>query len=76
MDHVPVKFIKQLATDLNSPLTNIIDTCIETILFPWKIAKISLIPKEERPTVENNFHFRNAIENVREISAKTTGNIL
>ena len=46
-DHAPVKFIKLVTTDLVSPLTHVINTCIETLMFapPWKIEIISSIPK-------------------------------
>ena len=77
-DHFPLKFIKQVATDPESHLTHIIDTCIETlpVLLLRKIEGISPIPKTERPTVENNYLPLFSVENIREISAKATGNIL
>ena len=56
-DHVPVKFIKLVTTDLVSPLTHVMNTCIETLTFPfpWKIEIISSIPKVDQPTVENDY---------------------
>ena len=53
-NYVPGMFNKKEATDLDSPVTYIIDISIEAFvfLFLWKIARISPIPKLERPTVE------------------------
>ena len=54
--HFPVKLIKKVATDLDSYLTHIIDTFMETsaVLFLWKIAEIPPVPKAEQPIVESN----------------------
>ena len=53
-NYVPGMFNKKEATDLDSPVTYIIDISIEAFvfLFLWKIARISPISKLERPTVE------------------------
>ena len=55
-NYVPGMFNKQEATDLASPVTDITDISIEAFvfLFLWKIARISPIPKVERPTVESS----------------------
>ncbi|KAL9970328.1 hypothetical protein ACROYT_G022683 [Oculina patagonica] len=46
-DGIPVKYIKLVADHLVSPLTHILNNCIEHKTFPsaWKIARISAIPK-------------------------------
>ena len=50
-DQIPVKFLKSVAEYLASPLTHIINTCINSSYFPkaWKVARISLIPKVNNP---------------------------
>ena len=55
VDQIPVRFIKLVATDLASPLTHIINACIDSSMVPslWKIARISPIPKVDRPVMEN-----------------------
>ena len=56
-DHVPEKFIKLVTIDLVSPLTHVINTCIETLTFPspCKIEIISSVPKVDQPTVKNDY---------------------
>ena len=56
-DQVPVKFIKLVTTDLVSPLTHVINTCIETLTFPspWKTEIISSIPKVDQTTEKNDY---------------------
>ena len=79
-DHVLVKFIKLVTTDLVSPLTNVINTCIETLTFPslWKIEIISSIPKVDRNLLWKmiTIQFTNSLKNISEISAVATSNIL
>jgi hypothetical protein len=56
-DQIPVKFIKLVSTDLVGPLTYIINTCIDSSLFPrtWKTARVSPIPKINNPTCEKDY---------------------
>ena len=56
-DHVPVKFNKLVAADLVSSLKHIINTCIETLTFPFLrgIARILSILKVDRPAVEIDY---------------------
>jgi hypothetical protein len=56
-DQIPVKFIKLVSTDLIGPLTYIINTCIDSSLFPrtWKTARVSPIPKINNPTCEKDY---------------------
>ena len=55
-DQIPVKFIKLVAEEIASPLTHIINCCIEKEYFPlqWKIARIFPIPKTNYPTTNND----------------------
>ena len=55
-DQIPVKFIKLVAEEIVSPLTHIINCCIEKEYFPlqWKIARIFPIPKTNYPTTNND----------------------
>ena len=55
-DQLPAKFIKLVAEHLAGPLTAIINSCIEKSTFPhlWKTARISPIPKIDRPESEDH----------------------
>ena len=55
-DQIPAKFIKLVAEDISSPLTHIINCCIEKEHFPsaWKLARTSPIPKINNPTTNND----------------------
>ena len=55
-DTIPVKFLKPVAEYISSPLTNIINTCIEKSTFPtaWKEARITPIPKIDNPLHEQD----------------------
>ena len=55
-DQIPVKLIKLVAEEIVSPLTHIINCCIEKEYFPlqWKIARIFPIPKTNYPTTNND----------------------
>ena len=46
-DNIPANMIKMVADYLGSPLTDIINTCIQKLYFPsaWKLARICAIPK-------------------------------
>ena len=46
-DNIPAKFVKPVAEYLVSPLTHIINSCIESSIFPddWKISRICPVPK-------------------------------
>ena len=48
-DHIPVKILKPVVSLLVSPLTHIINTCIDTSAFPedWKVPRISPIPEKD-----------------------------
>ena len=46
-DNIPANMIKMVADYLGSPLTDVINTCIKSLYFPfaWKLARICAIPK-------------------------------
>ena len=50
-DNIPSKFIKPVSEYLVSPLTHIINSCIESSIFPddWKISRICPVPKVNDP---------------------------
>ena len=51
-DNIPTKYIKPVSEYLISPLTHIINTCIEQSIFPddWKISRICPVPKVANPS--------------------------
>lgn len=55
-DGIPVKFIKVVADCLASPLTHILNNCIEQKIFPsaWKIDHINATPKQAVIKDNNN----------------------
>ena len=57
-DQIPVKFIKPVAEFLAGPLAYIINSCIRKSYFPeaWKIARVSPIPKVNKPKTEQDDH--------------------
>ena len=57
-DQIPTRYIKPVADIIAAPLTYIINTCIQSNIFPeaWKITRISPISKTEVP--KNNDDFR------------------
>lgn len=57
VDQIPMKFIKPVEKDLAGPLTYIVNTCIESSVFPqiWKTARISSIPKTLHPKDERDY---------------------
>ena len=46
-DQIPIKYLKPIAESIAGPLTHIINSFIDQLLFPnaWKIARITPIPK-------------------------------
>ena len=54
-DHIPASFIKPVTEFLASPITFIINNFIKINQFPdiWKLARISPIPKIQRPVEFN-----------------------
>ena len=48
-DQIPIKYLKPVAESVAGPLTHIINSFIDQLLFPnaWKIARITLIPKTD-----------------------------
>ena len=50
-DNIPSKFIKPVSQYLTSPLTDIINSCIQSLTFPeeWKISRICPVPKVTDP---------------------------
>ena len=57
IDQIPVKFVKLAREYLAGPLTYIINSCINTSLFPktWKTARVSPIPKVDNPVNEKDY---------------------
>ena len=49
--HIPVKYINLVTEYITSPLTHIINECIDQNTFPkaWKISRISPVPKVDNP---------------------------
>ena len=56
-DTIPVQYVKIVSEFLCSPLTSIINNCINKNVFPklWKIARISPIPKIATPTCSSDY---------------------
>ncbi len=56
-DNLPVKFIKHCADILASPITHILNSCIDLQLFPspLKISRICPIPKVDTPVIPDDF---------------------
>ena len=52
-DNIPAKFVKPVADYLASPMTNIINHCINTSTVPseWKTSRICPVPKIKNPAV-------------------------
>jgi len=50
-DNIPAKFVKPVSQYLISPLTHIINSCIQSSTFPdvWKISRICPVPKVNDP---------------------------
>jgi len=50
-DQIPSKYIKIVTEYITSPLTNIINECIDKNIFPkaWKTSRISPVPKVDNP---------------------------
>ena len=48
-DQIPIKYLKPVAESVAGPLTHIINSFIDQLLFPnaWKIARITPIPKTD-----------------------------
>ena len=46
-DGIPMRYLKPVVDDVNSPLVNIINTCIDNSVFPqtWKIVHVCPVPK-------------------------------
>ena len=55
-DQIPVKYIKMVAEEIASPLTHIINSCINLEHFPkaWKKARVSPIPKVNDPVTNSD----------------------
>ena len=51
-DNIPTRYIKPVSEYLISPLTHIINTCIDHSIFPddWKISRICPVPKVPNPS--------------------------
>ena len=56
-DQIPVKYIKSATEYIISPLVHIINSCIDSELFPdsWKIARICPVPKVDNPSKVKDF---------------------
>ena len=56
-DAIPVRYIKPVADILVSPLTYVINNCIDKGIFPneWKVARVCPIPKVKNPTELNEY---------------------
>ena len=51
-DQIPIKFLKPVSEYISSPLTHIINNCIDKSIFPdqWKISRVCPVPKIDNPT--------------------------
>jgi exonuclease III len=51
-DNIPAKYVKNVAEFIVSPITHILNCCIDSSTFPeqWKISRICPIPKNNNPT--------------------------
>ena len=56
-DNIPAKFVKLVAENLASPLTHIINSCLNRNEYPllWKTARISPIPKVGEPRTNDDY---------------------
>ena len=56
-DTIPAKFVKPVAEFIASPLTHIINNCIEKERFPklWKTARVCAIPKVSSPASNSDY---------------------
>ena len=56
-DNIPAKFVKLVAEHLVSPLTHIMNSCLDRNEFPllWKTAPISPIPKVDQPRTNDDY---------------------
>ena len=56
-DEIPSKFIKASGDNIASPLTHIINSCIEKRVFPdaWKTARVHPIPKVDTPLSPSDY---------------------
>ena len=55
--NIPAKFVKLVAEHLASPLSHIINSCLDRNEYPllWKRARISLISKVDEPRTNNDY---------------------
>ena len=56
-DNISMTFLKPIIDYIASPLTYIINSAIDELIFPeqWKIAKVTPIPKKDQPTKCDDF---------------------
>ena len=56
-DQIPAKFLKICVNEITSPITHIINSAIDSRLFPnlWKVSKISPIPKTNHPKEPSDY---------------------